>query len=127
MASFVHERETDDILDSRSLPRNLERTFITVKRSLQPFMTKLKRAGFETRPLYLRPAAAMYAWATEQGWRRAVAISQMADGDLTMLVSRTADNLRHIGTLSNAFPRTARTAGEAAELIMREPVVMWYG
>jgi ATP-dependent RNA helicase HelY len=127
LASFVHERETDDMLDSRSLPRNLERTFVTVKRSLQPFMTRLKKAGFETRPLYLRPAAAMYAWATEQRWQRAASIAQMADGDLTMLVSRTADNLRHIGTLSDAFPRTARTAGEAAEMIMREPVIMWYG
>jgi superfamily II RNA helicase len=126
VASFVHERETDDILDNRSLSRNLERTYLTVKRSLQPFIARLKKAGFETRPLYLRPAAAMYAWATEQGWRRAVAISQMADGDLTMLVSRTADNLRHIRTLSNTFPRIARTAGEAAELIMREPVVLQF-
>jgi superfamily II RNA helicase len=126
VASFVHERETDDILDGSELPRQLERTFITVKRSLQPFMTRLNKAGFETRPLYLRPAAAMYAWAAEQPWRRAASIAQMADGDLTMLVSRTADNLRHIRTLGEAFPRTARTAGEAADLIMREPVVLQF-
>ena len=85
-------------------------------------MARLKRAGFETRPLYLRPAAAMYAWATEEPWRRAASIAQMADGDLTMLVSRTADNLRHIATLGNVFPQVAATAWQAVERIVREPV-----
>ena len=126
IASFVHNRETDDITDSSALPRKLERSFLTVKRSLQPFAITMRKAGFETRALTLRPAAAMYAWATGQPWRRAVAISQMADGDLTMLVSRTADNLRHVLALRSAFPHIARTAGQAVDLIMRDPVTLQY-
>ncbi|MFB0545943.1 MAG: hypothetical protein ACETWB_03445, partial [Anaerolineae bacterium] len=31
----------------------------------------------------------------------------MAEGDLAMLISRTADNLRHIRTLADVFPRVA--------------------
>jgi hypothetical protein len=84
----------------------------------------MKRAGFEARPLYLRPAAAMHAWAKEEPWQKAVAILRMADGDLSMLVSRTADNLRHIQTLGPDFPRVARTARQAIDLIMREPVTL---
>lgn len=125
VASFVHEREADDLLADNMLPRLLEQAFIWAKRSLQSLVVQMKRHGFETRDLYLRPAAAMYAWATEQPWRRAVAILQMADGDMTMLVSRTADNLRHIGTLTTAFPDVARCAREAADRIMRDPVTMW--
>ncbi len=126
VASFVHERETDDLLAPGDLPRKLEGAFLTVQRSLRPFIHRAKRAGFETRQLYLRPAAAMYAWASGTSWRRAVALSQMADGDMTMLVSRTADNLRHIQTLRETFPQIARTAGQAVDQIMREPVTQAY-
>ena len=126
MASFVHERETDDALDSRDLPRRLEQSILEIRRSLRPFVIQTKTAGFETRPLYLRPAAAMYAWASDASWHRAVSIAQVADGDLTMLVSRTADNLRHIQALGDAFPRIARAAGQAIDLILREPVTLQY-
>jgi ATP-dependent RNA helicase HelY len=126
VASFVHERETDDVLGKSALPRKLEQSFVNVKRALEPLVSNMKRAGFQTRPLYLRPAAAMYAWATDHSWRRAVAIALMADGDLTMLVSRTADNLRHIQTLDGTFPRAALAARDAVELIMRNPVTLQY-
>jgi hypothetical protein len=46
----------------------------------------------------------------------------MGEGDLAMLISRTADNLRHIRTLSAVFPRVAATAGKAVDRIVREPV-----
>jgi superfamily II RNA helicase len=124
IASFAHERETDDALDSSALPRKLERAVVSVRRSLRRFTIETERAGFESRVIFMRPAAAMYAWATGQPWRRAAAISQMADGDLTMLISRTADNLRHIQTLHRTFPGTARAAREAVALIMREPVTL---
>jgi hypothetical protein len=39
-----------------------------------------------------------------------------------MLISRTADNLRHIRTLGAVFPQVAATAGQAVDLILREPV-----
>jgi hypothetical protein len=47
----------------------------------------------------------------------------MTEGDLAMLVSRTADNLRHVASLSNVYPAVARTSGQAISLILREPAV----
>ncbi|MFN2155106.1 MAG: hypothetical protein ACK2UX_07705, partial [Anaerolineae bacterium] len=67
--------------------------------------------------------AAVYAWAADETWQRAVQISEMADGDLTMLISRTADNLRHIQALHAPFPIVSRTAASAVDLIMRDPVI----
>ena len=121
-ASFVYDRETEDTLAPGDLPRRLEQTFVSIQRALRPFATRSRKAGFETRQLYIRPAAAMYAWASGQSWRRTIAISQIADGDMAMLVSRTADNLRHVQTLRSTFPQIARTADQAIRMIMKEPV-----
>jgi superfamily II RNA helicase len=123
VASFVNEREADDNLRRGLVPRALERSYVRISRGLRPFATEMERAGFETRPLYLRPAAAVYAWASGETWDRAVATSQLAEGDLTMLVSRTADNLRHIQALRVPFPTVSRTAADAVDMIMRDPVL----
>ena len=39
------------------------------------------------------------------------------------LVSRTADNLRHVQALHETFPHVAATARQAVRLIYRDPVV----
>ncbi len=47
----------------------------------------------------------------------------IADGDLAMLVLRTADNLRQIASLRETHPEMAELALKAREAILREPVV----
>jgi len=126
MASFVHGRRLDDRADEGSLPKKLEGSLITVQRSLKPFALRLKRRGFESRPLLSMPAATMYAWARGQPWWRTLLKSRMAAGDFAMLASRTADHLRHIRTLGRVFPQVAATAGQAIDLIMREPFALDY-
>jgi len=42
------------------------------------------------------------------------------------LILRTAENLRQITKLSDTFPEIAKTAKEAIELILKEPVVTLY-
>jgi superfamily II RNA helicase len=123
VASFVNERESDDNLRRGLVPRALERAYVRLSRGLRSFAAQMEHAGFETRPLYLRPAVAMHAWASGAPWARAVAISGLAEGDLTMLVSRTADNLRHIQALHAPFPAVSRTAAQAVQMIMRDPVI----
>lgn len=123
VASFVNERETDDRLRPDLVPRALERSYVRISRGLRPFAAQMERSGFETRPLFLRPAAAVYAWASGEPWRRAVEIADLAEGDLTMLVSRTADNLRHIQALRAPFPTVSRAAADAVGMIMRDPVI----
>ena len=126
IASFVDEQESDDKIVKNLVPRTLLASFQKVKKGLQPFTEHMAEHGFAVRPLFLRPAATIYAWATGQPWEKVLAVSETAEGNLAMLILRTADNLRHIRTLAQVFPEAAKTSETAIELILRDPVVMDY-
>ncbi|MFH2219782.1 MAG: DEAD/DEAH box helicase [Pseudomonadota bacterium] len=126
IASFVSEQETDDAIQKSMLPDTLFTSFLRVKQRLTPFAAKMAGSGFHVRPLYLRPAAAMYAWAAGQSWEKVLSIAETEEGNLAMLILRTADNLRHIRALRRVFPRAARTSSKSIESILRDPVVMGY-
>ena len=126
MASFVNEEESDDRIDREFLPEKLLSHFLMVKSALRPFAKHMTDRGFEVRPLFLRPAAAIYAWACGQSWESTISIAETAEGNLASLILRTADNLRHIRALSQIFPEAAETAARAIEFIMKEPVIMDY-
>jgi superfamily II RNA helicase len=81
------------------------------------------REGFSVRPLFLRPAVTLYHWAHGAPWEKVVRISELEEGNLAMLILRTADNLRHIRSLAAVFPEAARTASEAVEALLKDPVV----
>lgn len=126
MGAFVNERESDDHIDRKFLPQKLTKTFHKVGRGLRPFARRLQDRGFKAVHLFLRPAATLHAWAIGQSWEDVLAVSQVEEGDLAMLILRTADNLRHIKALAPVFPKAAETAGSAIELILRNPVIMDY-
>jgi superfamily II RNA helicase len=126
IASFVNEREADERISSRFVPDSLAEAFSKVTGALKPFAARMAQSGFDIRPLQLRPAATVYAWAGGQSWEIALRISEMEEGDLAMLIVRTADNLRHIRGLKDVFPAVARTASISIEKIMRQPVVNEY-
>ena len=86
----------------------------------------MKKDGFHVRPLFLLPAATIYAWSTGQPWDRVRAIAEMEEGDLAMLILRTADNLRHIRSLQRVFLKASETAAAAIDIIIRSPVVFDY-
>ncbi|OQY12583.1 MAG: ATP-dependent DNA helicase [Desulfobacteraceae bacterium 4572_187] len=121
---FVNERESDDSIEKMFKPKTLLATFRKVKTSLEPFAKQMTDRGFDVRPLFLRPAATLYAWATGQSWEKVLSVAKMEEGDLAMLILRTADNLRHIRTLTRVFPEAAETSARSIELIMRYPVVI---
>nr|WP_054700443.1 hypothetical protein [Desulfosarcina cetonica] len=73
----------------------------------------MKSRGFEVRQLYLRPAAMTHAWAAGYPWEHVAGDYGMAEGNLAMLMMRTADNLRHAANLVDVFPDAAVTAREA--------------
>jgi superfamily II RNA helicase len=66
---------------------------------------------------------AIYAWAIGEPWEKVRDLAEVEEGDLVMLILRTADNLRQIRGLRQVFPDAAETADRAIELILREPVV----
>jgi superfamily II RNA helicase len=120
---FVNEKETDERIDRQFLPKDLITCYRRMSGRILPFLEELLAAGFEGRPLYLRPAAALYAWARGGSWEQALEISELEEGDLAVLILRTADNLRHVVGLSEVFPKASESAARAIELILRDPVV----
>ncbi|NOY69806.1 MAG: DEAD/DEAH box helicase [Deltaproteobacteria bacterium] len=124
MASFVNERDMDDeSLKSEHVPDALINVFERIASGLEPFAKELITAGFNAPHFFLKPAAVLYYWAQGGAWDDTIAIWSGAEGDLAMLILRTADNLRHIASLSDVFPVAAETARTAVNLILREPVV----
>jgi superfamily II RNA helicase len=125
IAPFVNERETDDRIKKDLVPDSLADAFSKLSKGLKPFWARMAKSGFEVRPLYFRPAVAIFAWAQGESWEKVVRIAEMEEGDLAMLILRTTDNLRHIRNLKDVFPEAAATAAEAIEKLMREPVVVF--
>jgi len=126
IASFVNEREVDDHINPKLMPDSLVKAFKKVSGGLKPFAGKMKQGKFEVRSLQLRPAATVCAWAQGQPWEKVLSIAEIEEGNLAMLILRTADNLRHIRNLKDVFPEAAATAAKCIEMILREPVVNEY-
>ena len=122
MASFVNDRESDDRMDRRTWPKNLVAAVLRIKKGLAEFARHLHYSGFPLRSPSPQPAAVIYAWAKGEAWATLVQRFQVAEGDLSMLILRTADNLRHIQSLGDPFPAAADAARKAGELILRPPV-----
>lgn len=122
-ACMVNERETDDRMEGRLVPNRLKKTVGRIQKKLTGFARHMQSRGFAVRPFYLRPAAMTHAWASGYPWDHIIREYGMAEGNLAMLMMRTADNLRHTANLVEVFPEAAITAREAIDLIMKEPVV----
>jgi ATP-dependent RNA helicase HelY len=122
-ASLVNDKETDEHLDKKNVSAPLVKTINKVGRGLRGFAKHMQSRGFDARPLFVKPASAVFNWAAGKSWEDAVQAGQMAEGDLAMLVLRTADNLRHVAALKDVFPQIAATAWLAIEKILRDPVI----
>jgi superfamily II RNA helicase len=127
IGTFVNEKEfTDDPLRQSALPKRLKGVFLDLRYGLKPFAIKLLKKGFPAPNLYIQPAALLYSWAHGEDWDDLMAGSVFAEGDFARLILRTAENLRQIAKLEDTFPQIARTAKEAIELILKEPIVTLY-
>ena len=123
VASFVHDREKEGEISKTKIPIKLLKAYEMMKEALAP-LVKLKTVrGFEVRPIDLVAAVAIYMWADGKPWDKVLDIVLMAEGDLAMLISRTADNLRQIASLKEVYPEIAKNALDAIAIIMREPIV----
>jgi superfamily II RNA helicase len=125
VSCFVFEKEADDHLDGDSLPKVLKGAFLHLKEALTPFAREMYAAGFAVRPLFIRPAAAVFAWANGAPWETALHIAEMEEGIFSSLILRIADNLRHIRNLKDIFPQPAASAATAIDLILRDPVQLY--
>jgi superfamily II RNA helicase len=122
VSPFVLDKEHDARLDPDHLPRRLLTAGGKMVRALTPLARRMQAAGFGPRPLPLWAPATLFAWANGAPWETACRVAGMAEGDLAMLVLRTAENLRQIAALADVFPGVAGCAREAAQLLIRPPV-----
>ncbi|MDR3553526.1 MAG: DEAD/DEAH box helicase [Syntrophobacteraceae bacterium] len=102
---------------------DLARPFFQMLKDLQRLKERLQAEGFETPPLPFWALITVYHWAKGLTWEEVREISGMDEGDLAMIILRTADHLRQIEALYETHPRLAATAKEAIGLLLREPVL----
>ena len=121
VAGLVADRESNKPLPRRKPPLKLIRPLETLLMALGPMIGRLEEAGFDTPFFNLRPAWAMWSWATKGDFDEAVELSGLGAGDLAMMALRTADHLRQMAGLKN-HEKLGRAAREAVYRIIKEPV-----
>jgi superfamily II RNA helicase len=126
IAPFVTDRDRQGDVQLASFVwkyPDLAKPFFQMLKHLQRIRDRLQADGFETPPLPFWAVVTVYHWALGLSWDQVREISGMDEGDLAMIVLRTADHLRQIQALCETHPRLAATAGEAMRLLLREPVL----
>jgi ATP-dependent RNA helicase HelY len=127
IAPFVMDRERPGDIQLSTLVwkfPEVAKPFFRMLQGLQRLRERLQTDGFTTPPLPFWTVVTVYHWARGESWDRVREISGMDEGDLAMVILRTADHLRQIEALAETHPQLAASARRAIENIMREPVLM---
>ncbi len=123
-ALFVYDGDQNIVLDKKRIPKRLKSAYDKIVNTLLPLFERLELSGFNVNYFHLWTAAALYFWSRGMDWNEIIEKIGMAEGDMVMLISRTADNLRQIAALKESHPKVAALASRARDLILREPVVL---
>jgi superfamily II RNA helicase len=126
IAPFVTDRDSsDEALDRLNLLHPaLGQAFSKMISALHPLRRRLHQHGFPENPPAFWPAATIYTWISGSSWEELVEISGLDEGDLAMLIYRTADSLRQLEGLGLTHPFLAASASEAIHRLLREPVLV---
>jgi len=126
VAPFVvdSDKAADSALPHKRIPRAMTPAWMKLEQAVAPLMKKLTDWGFDTPVLNLRAALAIHSWADSDHWDEAVGLYGLGEGDMAMLVFRTADNLRQMAGLADTHPDLAATARKGVDLILKEPVIV---
>ena len=124
IAPFVVDEDRREDLDSglTVTSREILSRVRRMKRDLKELTRKLDLGGFETSAIPAWPAVAVYLWAKGVSWTALLRAVPLEEGDMAMLVTRTADHLNQIMGLEETHPDLAETAREALPLLLREPI-----
>jgi superfamily II RNA helicase len=119
IAPFVTDRDKQGDVQLASFIwkyPDLAKPFFQMLKQLQRLRECLHAEGFET-------PVTVYHWAQGLSWEQVREISGMDEGDLAMIILRTADHLRQIEALAETHPQLAATASQAVRMLLREPVL----
>jgi superfamily II RNA helicase len=123
VAPFVYDGDQESRINLKKMPRKLGQACHRVVTTLNPLSKRMEDAGFTVNPLYLWTSVVMYEWAKGGDWDEIIQGAGIVDGDMAMLVLRTADNLRQLTSLKETHPDIADLALKARDTILREPVI----
>lgn len=126
IAIFVSDkfRDIDINPDMQWQKRPLLEQYYRMKDAIEGLLQLKARHGFEVPQIQFWPAVALYVWAGGAPWEEVIRLTSVDEGDLAMLVFRTADNLRQIASLQQTHPVLAGKARRTLERLLREPVVI---
>ena len=124
IAVFVNDRYRDvDISPTVAWnKRILQNSYYKMKNAVEEIISLKKAHDFDVPQMQFWPAASLYTWACGETWENVIKLTGVDEGDLAMLIYRTADNLRQIKSLKNTHPYLADKAKKGIELLLREPV-----
>lgn len=126
LAPFVWDRVSEP--ESKLRPgldvAGLQEALDKVLSAIEGIRALKRRRGFDTPPLLFWPGVALYLWASGASWEQVLAVVSVDEGDLASLIMRSADHLRQVTNLTETHPDLARTAAQAIDLILREPVYL---
>jgi superfamily II RNA helicase len=127
IAPFVMDRERPGDIQLSTLVwkyPEVAKPFFRMLQSLQRLRGRLQAEGFSLPTMPFWAVVTVYYWARGESWEKVREISGMDEGDLAMVILRTADHLRQIESLSESHSRLAASSRQAIERILREPVLV---
>ena len=125
IAPFVVDKEKE-VLMSKELwdrTRPLWKKFTRMIRTLKPLAQLLISRGFDVPSVMFWPVAAVFLWAEEVEWTDLIQHVDADEGDMAMMILRTADHLRQLLSLGEEEPLLADTARRALSVLVRPPLV----
>jgi len=125
IAPFVVDKDRE-IQISRDLwkdTRRLWKKFRAMIQRLKPLVNYMIDRGFDFPTITFWPCAATCLWAGQAPWEELTESLSADEGDLAMMLLRTADHLRQLAQLEDEQPQLADAAKEAIALIMRAPII----
>jgi superfamily II RNA helicase len=126
IAIFVNDKFRDiDLNESMDWNRKpLTTAYYMMKDATDEIMSLKKKHGFKVPHIQLWPAAALYTWACGETWENVIKLTSVDEGDLAMLIFRTADNLRQLTSLDETHPVLSDKSRQSLNLLLREPVII---
>lgn len=125
IAPFVMDRDRE-ILISREvwiMTKDLWKRFRGMVKTLKPLIQFMIARGFPVPSIMFWPAVSAFLWAEEVEWDVLIRHISADEGDLAMLMLRTADHLRQLVSLADQAPELAATARKAIPLMVRPPLI----
>ncbi len=124
LAPFVSDRGKEIYVPEHGMEvAMLKAKFQHLTKSVESLLESLKERGFPVITPCFWPMAAIYNWASGMQWDELINLLKVDEGDMAMLIYRTADHLRQIIDLDDIYPELSECARQAVGLLIREPVM----